>query len=309
MTWRTVSGAVLPGLIAACHASPPVAAPVETGFAMVAPGIISTELPEFALTISGDGKEMYFTRISADRSKWLIMMSRRSAGQWSTPVVASFSGNWRDLDPFITPDGKRLYFTSNRPRTSSNVTSFSTWYVDRAGSGWGEPIDPGPPLNSDSSDAFVSVSRAGDLYFSSTRQGEQAVYVSRLSGGHWAVPVRVLLYPPADGAGNPMISPDGRVLLVTQRNRDGDTDIMYGCFREGRGSELPERDGNWTDLRALPAPVNSPKLDFAPAIDAAGTTLYFTSERPGIVPAPPDSVRPPGDIYRIPLRDAGIDCS
>ena len=71
----------------------------------------------------------------------------------------------------------------------------------------------------------------------------------------------------------------------------------------------PERDGSWTELRALPAPVNSPKLDFAPAIDASGATLYFTSERPGIVPAVPDSVRPPGDIYRIPLRDAGIDCS
>ena len=52
MSWRTVAGVVLPGLLAACHSSPPVAAPVETGFAMVAPGIISTDLPEFALTIS-----------------------------------------------------------------------------------------------------------------------------------------------------------------------------------------------------------------------------------------------------------------
>jgi Tol biopolymer transport system component len=110
--------------------------------------------------------------------------------------------------------------------------------------------------------------------------------------------VRLNLGSAAAGAGNPMISPDGKLLLVTMRQPGSDVDIMYSC----------RAPGGWTSPRPLAAPVNSPRADFAPAIDASGTMLYFTSERPGIVPALPDSVRPPGDIYRIPLRDAGVDC-
>jgi OOP family OmpA-OmpF porin len=125
-----------------------------------------------------------------------------------------------------------------------------------------------------------------------------AVYVTSSDSGRWRVPVRVNLGAASTGAGNPMISPDGKVLLVTMRQPGSEVDIMYSC----------RMAGGWTSPRALPPPVTSPRGDFAPAIDASGTTLYFTSERPGIVPALPDSVRPPGDIYRIPLRDAGIDC-
>jgi hypothetical protein len=73
---------------------------------------------------------------------------------------------------------------------------------------------------------------------------------------------------------------------------------MYSC-RTGDG---------WSAPRTLPPPVNSARADFAPAIDVSGSTLYFTSERPGIVGIQPDSVRPPGDLYRIPFKDAGIDC-
>lgn len=298
MSWRTAAALLVPGVLAACHASPPVAAPVDTGLAMVAPGVISTELPEFALAVSADGNEVYFNRASADRSQLTIMVSRRSAGQWSTPVVAPFSDLGRNVDPFITPDGKRLYFSSTRPRAGTGAAGFSTWYVERTPSGWGDPIDPGVPLNSDSTDIFVSVSRAGELYFTSAREGPMAIYVTSNDGGNWRIPVRVNLGAASIGAGNPMISPDGKVLLVTMRQPGSEVDIMFSC----------RTAGGWTSPRALSPPVNSPRGDFAPAIDASGTTLYFTSERPGIVPALPDSVRPPGDIYRIPLRDAGIDC-
>lgn len=292
------SGILCLAFLDACHSASPPAAPAGTGLTMVAPGIVSTDLPEFALTISADGNEMYFNRASADRAKLTIMTTQRTGGTWKTPVVAPFSGTWRDVDPFLAPDGQRLYFSSNRPRTSSSVASFSTWYVERSAAGWSDPVDPGLPLNSDSSDVFASVSRDGELYFSSTRDGRPAIYVSRNAGGTWTLPVRVELGTAAAGAGNPMISPDGRVLLMSLVKPDGDTDIVYAC-RVGNG---------WTPPRALPAPVNSSRADFAPAIDVSGSTLYFTSERPGIVGAQPDSVRPPGDIYRIPLGNAGIDC-
>lgn len=48
--------------------------------------------------------------------------------------------------------------------------------------------------------------------------------------------------------------------------------------------------------------MNTGNADFAPGLDPTDGTLLFTSERPGIVGAQPDSVRPPGDIYRSTLR-------
>ncbi len=159
-------------------------------------------------------------------------------------------------------------------------------------------MDPGSPLNSDSTDIFVSASRSGEVYFYSARTGVPGIFTSTQSGAGWTDPVRVDLGTAAAGAGNPMITPDGRVLLVTMRQPGTGADIMYACRREGA----------WTEPRPLLPPVNSPQSDFAPAVDVSGSTLYFTSERPGIVGAQPDSIRPPSDLYRIPMRETGIDC-
>jgi WD40-like Beta Propeller Repeat len=36
-------------------------------------------------------------------------------GQWSRPEIAPFSGRYMDADPYVTSDGKQLFFISNRP--------------------------------------------------------------------------------------------------------------------------------------------------------------------------------------------------
>lgn len=284
--------AVVIGTLAAYGPSRQVAVPE-----MVGKGVISTAAPEFALTLSPDGSELYFDRAAPDRSSFAIMVSKRTPNGWGEPQVVPFSGTWRDADPFISPDGKRLYFSSNRPRPGTNDQSFNTWYVERTASGWSEPVDPGAPLNSDSTDIFVTATRSGDVVFTSSRQGAGRIYMSSPSGHGWTEPVPLELIP-ALGAGNPAISPDGRLLVVMIAVEGRGADLHYACRQES----------GWTPLVALPEPINSRWTESAPSIDAAGKVLYFTSERPGIVGAQPDSVRPPGDLYRVPLREAGIAC-
>ncbi len=264
---------------------------------MVGRGVISTAAPEFALTVMPDGSELYFDRASADRRTFAIMVSRRTGTGWGEPEVVPFSGTWRDADPFITPDGKRLYFSSNRPRANGRDSSFNTWYVERQGSGWSSPIDPGSPLNSDSTDIFVTATRSGDIVFSSARQGPSRIYRASPNGSSWSEPVALELTP-GDGLSNPAISPDGRLLVLARPVPGRGADLFFSCMR----------GVNWTPLVALPEPINSRWTEFAPSIDASGTTLYFTSERPGIVPVQPDSVRPPGDLYEVPMGKAGIAC-
>jgi Tol biopolymer transport system component len=270
---------------------------MQTPPQIVGRGVVSTEAPEFAATFTPDGRELYFNRASADRTTLQIMTSRRtSSGDWTAAAIAPFSGTFRDVDPFITPDGRRLFFSSDRPRQPGGARAFATWYVERVGDGWSAPIDPGPPLNSTAGDVFFTMARDGAAVFTSSRDGGSRVYVTRESRGGWETPRPLTLGTTTDGS-NPAIAPSGRFLVVVRAPAGGAADLFLSCRT---------RDG-WSEPRPLTA-INSDYADFAPSIDANETMLTFTSERPGLVGAHADGARPPGDLYRVTLADAGIRC-
>ncbi|WP_321538323.1 hypothetical protein [Flavobacterium piscinae] len=46
--------------------------------------------------------------------------------------MVSFTGKYKDLEPFLSTDGLKLYFASNRPLTESGEPKdFDIWYVER----------------------------------------------------------------------------------------------------------------------------------------------------------------------------------
>lgn len=261
---------------------------------LFAPGTISTEAPEFATAFSPDGGTIYFNRASADRAELRILVAERVRGGWGPSRVASFSGEHRDVDPFVTPDGRRLLFSSDRPAAPGDTAGdFDLWMVEREGGAWGEPRRLGEGIATDASEVFASVSRDGLLVFGSTRDGPMRVYAARERDGSWSEPRRVRFGAGNERGGNPAISPEGETLL-------------FVLEREGSGAELFAacRDGDaWSAPRRLPRPVNSEHADFAPAFGPAGEWIYFTSERPGIVGPRPREVRPPGDLYRVRRAD------
>ena len=88
-----------------------------------APGIISKEdTQEFAGTFSPDGKEFFFTRRPEydDFQAQRIWFTREINGIWTEPEPAPFSEDCMELEPFISPDGQRLYFGSSRPLPGEN---------------------------------------------------------------------------------------------------------------------------------------------------------------------------------------------
>lgn len=293
---------MFPALISACNSETPRDA-VDVDFAaagnpqLFLTGVVSTEMPEFAITFAPDGQELYFNRTDAARSELKIMVSRRDSRGWSPATLAPFSGQYRDVDPFLTADGKRLYFSSDRPRAGTEETSFSTWYVQRTASGWSGPIDPGPPLNSEATDIYVSAARDGTLVFNSQRDGTNRVYISREIDGAWLEP-QALQFGSVESAGNPRISPNGDYIVMVMVQDDSAADLFYSC----------KTAAGWLEPVELAAGVNSAFADFAPALDDSGETLYFTSERPGVVGPQPAGVRPPGDIYEVARVAAGIQC-
>lgn len=263
--------------------------------ALLGEGLVSTRAPEFAASFSPDARTLYFNRASPDRRELRIMAATRVQGGWEEPRTVPFSGSHRDLDAFVTPDGERIYFNSDRPAASGDTGAFDIWYVDRTTDGWGPPVRPGAPLNSDSAEFFTSATRDGDLYFTSTRAGSRRVYRAAPKDGGWSEPEPVSLGS-MTSAGNPLVAPDGGFLVLTGSGPDGSVDLFVSCRSET----------GWQEPLRLPAPINSAHSDFAPGLDPGDGTLLFTSERPGVVGPQPDSVRPPGDIYRTSLRPAEL---
>ena len=122
-------------------------------------------------TISEDNKEAYFTAQSPSGEVSAIMHIKRIDQRWTTPDIASFSGNYNDLEPFLSMDRLRLYFASNRPKNDSEHKSedYDIWYVERESNNatWSKPINIGEPINSKNNEFYPSLSSNNNLYFTS----------------------------------------------------------------------------------------------------------------------------------------------
>jgi Tol biopolymer transport system component len=275
---------------------PPYAAPGPlTTPRLFGTGAISTADPEFAIAFASDGATAYFDRATPDRSKFSIVASSFAHGVWQPAQPLPFStGEFRDADPFVA--GDRLYFSSNRPHPGTAATDFDTWYVDRHGSTWGEPVHLEGAASGPANELCVSIAGDGTLYFQSDASGGGDIYrAPRVAGGYpSAAPVGAVDTPESEG--NPAISPDGTLLIfVSPRSGGaGGPDLWGSRFR----------DGSWSAPKPL-AVANSAQADFAPGFSPDGRYLFFTSERPGVVPAPTTG-RPPGDIYQIDVAALGL---
>ena len=154
-------------------------------------GVISTGDMELNAAFTPDGRTIYFTKRTPRYQLWVIMFSHFRGGRWSAPQVASSSGQYGDFDPFISPDGSKLFFSSNRPVNGRAKQDFDIWMVEREKDTWGSPINLGAPINAAGQEYYPSVTNDGTLYFSSTREGGWGsgdIYRSRFSNGKYSDP-------------------------------------------------------------------------------------------------------------------------
>ena len=253
--------------------------PPENTAAVFAPGIISTGAQERDLAVTPAGDEIFFSR-SVVPGEWVIMSCRRLKGKWSAPEVAPFSNRSgvNDIEPFVSPDGSRLYFVSDRPQNSGEKGgNWDIWYVEKRGRQWGPARNPGPPLNTEGGEFFPAVTREGHVYFcrADPQTHRHSIYRSARTSDGFAPPVKVP-GPPNESPNqfNTYVSPDESLMILSVAGR-GDTkggSDYYISFRKNRGQ--------WSPLSALPSGINtaSPR-EWSPFLSPDGKVFFFMSCR------------------------------
>jgi Tol biopolymer transport system component len=296
-------------------------APASADAELFAPGEVSTPLDELNAAFSPDGRELYYSITAPDAGMGVIVQSRLRGGRWSVPEVVSFSGRHSDYDPFLSADGRQLYFISNRPAGDERKppSDFDVWVVERAGDGWGEPRNLGAPVNTTRPEYYPSVARDGTLYFSANRDGGQGgfdVYRARLVDGRYQEPENLGANVNGRSAEiDNYVAPDQSFIIFASYGRPDDLgrgDLYISYFR----------DGAWTPARNLGPAVNSAAREYCPIGSPDGKWLYWTSKR-GFADQPAarrltmralrDSLASlrngGGNIYRLPLSavlDGGV---
>jgi len=240
-----------------------------------APGIVSTEYERnFAGTFSPDGNEFLFTRgeTGPDQRIWRMI---RADGVWSEPRPAPFTAGIFEFEPFISPDGKKLFFGSRKPKPGSSEPNgrADIWVAEKTDAGWGEPRYLDPLIN-DAAPMYMSASSNGTLYFTSNL-GERGLYASILRDGRYQAPVRLPEEINSLFAAHPYIAPDESYLIFDGKPRDNpekDGDL-YVSFKN--------KDGSWTPAARLDDSVNSGAGELAASVSPDGKYLFFESGRSG----------------------------
>jgi Tol biopolymer transport system component len=165
--------------------------------------------------------------------------------------------------PSFSPDGNKLYFSSNRNGTRD------IWVVERKDTGWGDPQVLPSPINTTTTDEYSYVQapdgtgyfgtyRTGGLYHTLPQQAGQPLQVARMGSPVTTNGVNEM----------PAISPDGSYLLyVSIGPKDNGVEHIYVSF--------VKKDGSWT-LPISCTNINSSSiLTLDPFVSNDGRYLFF----------------------------------
>jgi len=260
-----------------------------------APGVISGPADDEGPTFTPDGKTVYFFR--ANSKDYFIMESHLVNGAWSTPQVAPFSGQWRDLEPAMAADGSYMIFASTRPLPGSSTPPDGSWggqphpgkggnlwRVDRKGSGWGTPQRLPDTINRSFNVFSPTLAANGDLYFMEAA-GEGMhfrLFMSALKDGVYQPPVAMPFTAGQYGGVDAAVAPD-ESYMVFSSNRPpaptGQSDLFI-VFR---------KDGQWGEPQHLPDSINADAPAYEAHLSPDGRTLYFGSSQVVAGPIPRDA--------------------
>ncbi|WP_394845285.1 Xaa-Pro aminopeptidase [Pendulispora brunnea] len=305
--------------LGACHASPPPPA-ANKGPELYGAGLFTTGAWDFFLAFSPDQTDVLHCRADDAFEAFDIFETRRNpSGRWSPPLKPRFATQGSNADPHIAPDGKTVFFISNRPLSGRGAVrpTFDIWFAERQADGaWGDAQRLAAPFNDAKVDHWSPMVAAnGNLYFGGERAGGRGgsdLWVARKVDGTYLEPENLGEAINTQGHEvEPWIAPDESYLIFSALRR-ADSVGSYDLYVSRR------IDGAWEKARPLSA-LNTPAREFNQSVTPDGKWLYFSSTRPyqGPLGERFDDPRDEravagigdgkkGDIYRVAMSELGL---
>jgi hypothetical protein len=235
--------------------------------------------PHNGLAISSDSKTICWAETSINYDLYSrIWLMEEIDGVWTPPRIAPFSSRSLETYPCFSADGKRLYFSSNRPlegktgRKDKNI-----WCVEKTTSVWSQPKSVGSAVNTDKEEDTPTVDKDGTLYFSRQEvvdgKIDVNIYRSRFLDGRYEEPEKLQdsINSPAFEV-YPYIAPDGSYLI-------------YNTGRFGSGLQLSisfqKKDGSWTEAKPMKE-ILGQSLSWCQGISPDGRDLFFAGHKKGV---------------------------
>ncbi len=162
---------------------------------------INTKYHEASVAFSPDQKTIYFTRNNFGKklkrgkngiNHLKIYQSKLIDGEWTKAIEVSFnSENYSTGHPSVSPDGKKLYFVSDRPGGFGGTDVYSVDILEVGK--FSEPKNLGRTINTNKKEMFPYITEDA-LYFSSDRNmgmGGLDIYKSDHVDGFFSVGINL----------------------------------------------------------------------------------------------------------------------
>ncbi|HTJ11659.1 MAG TPA: hypothetical protein VL547_06530 [Dinghuibacter sp.] len=243
---------------------------------LFAPGVISTGDFTFNASFTPDGRTVFFSKATINWGYIALYSSTERRGVWSKPIPLPFTGIYRDCDPFVSADGKRLYFSSDRPVEGKPYADYDykLFYVPLGGTEpGGNPVPVSVPLPPGMKISYPGFAANGNLYFSSadTARHDVDIYRCVFRDGAYQAPERLSFNDPGIVDFDPVVARDESFVIFSSAGRKGLGSVdLWITFRDG---------DTWTTPLNMGPKVNTAGADGAPGLSPDNKKLYFCSYR------------------------------
>lgn len=208
---------------------------------------MNSTMHEGPVTFNRKGDLVFFTRNNEENgiqkadskgvTRLKIYQARKGEFDWEDLRELPFNNDeYSTCHPSLSPDGRRLYFTSDMP---GGYGGFDLYFVEKRGESWSMPINLGPDINTPQNEVFPFIHESGVLFFSSNghnSRGGLDIFMVNISTQTWGrvVNLGIPFNSPHDDLGF-ILHPDGEFgFFASSRSGGlGKDDIYYFELPEG----------------------------------------------------------------------------
>jgi outer membrane protein OmpA-like peptidoglycan-associated protein len=209
------------------------------------------------VTFNDSGNVIYYSRNNLiENSMRNINDTTNRLGIYSAELV---NGIWTSLKPLtyndpyysfttpsLSPDGKRLFFSSDMP---GGCGGMDLYYCDLRNNAWDKPVNLGPLINTSKNESFPFAAMYGILFFASDGHkgfGGKDLFYTRQINEEWISPVHLdsAINSPADDFGLVTDSTLKKGYFSTNRLRTDDI-FSFGAAPEEFPDCLPLEENNF----------------------------------------------------------------